>query len=346
MDTVNLYTPRTMLKALDLIPPVRTFLRDTFFSQVEVHETDTIDIDVISGGRRMAPFVSSSSAGKMKEKRGYSTHTFKIPYIKELMTFTAHDLLTRDPGKTVYDMLGGPNERALAKLASEMKESSDAVDRRIEWMCAQILQSGKVVCRGEGIEQTVDFLLPSTNTVTPSVTWTIANASTSKPIDNMRAWKRILSKKGKNLTDYILSPEAYDGFLASAQISGASSLFDRTKINLGTIDPQQLPGGVTWVGSIRELGVDIWVYEEWYADDQDKNTEKPMIQANKVIGLSRNARRTLHFGAIKDLDCMAAVPKFPKAWKENNPSAMVGTLQSAPLPAVHDIDSLLVATVA
>jgi hypothetical protein len=335
-----------MLRALELVMPLRTFLRDVFFSNVEQHESDTIDIDVVKGGRRLAPFVSSSAAGKAKEKKGYETHTFKIPYIKELITFTAHDLLTRDPGKTVYDMLGSANERAIAKMAKEMQESSNAIDRRIEWMCAQILQTGKVVCKGEGVEQTVDFSLPSDHNITLSggALWTAA--STADPLKNLREWKRILSKKGKNLTDFILSPEAYDNFLSANKISGASGLFNQNQINLGKIDPQQLGNGATYIGRITEIGVDLWMYEEYFSDDTANGTEKPLINAGNVIGISRASNRILHYGAIKDLDCVASVPKFPKAWREENPSAMLGALQSAPLPAAHDIEGIIVAKVA
>lgn len=336
-----------MLRALNLIPAVRTFLTSMFFSQVEQHDTDTIDIDIVKGGRRMAPFVHPNSAGKPKQKTGFKTYTYKIPYIKELFTLTAHELLQRQPGQHIYEEGMGPNEYAIKKLAEEMRDSSNAIDRRVEWMCAQLLQTGQVRCVGEGIDETVDFLLPADQNVTLTGNALWSATTTATPLDNLRNWKRIASKKGKVITDFIFGSDAYDNFLSNTkQVIGVNSLFNMNRINIGQIDPQAQPDGVTYVGRINELGVDIWTYEDWYTDDQIEGVvNSPMIDPKKVIGIARGANRVLHYGAIKDLKCMASVPKFPKSWENENPSAMLGMLQSAPLPTVPDVEGIFVAKV-
>ena len=347
MDSINLYSLRTLLAALTLIVPARRWLTETFFGVIETHETDTIDIDIVAGGMRMAPFVHPNSPGKTKQKQGYNTHTYKIPYVKELFNVTAHEMLKRLPGESVYSTNMSPGERAIKKIAMEMTDSYNAIDRRVEWMCAQILNTGKVICRGEGLDETVDFLLPSDHSVTLTNTALWSAPTTAKPLDNLKTMKRLMTKKGKTLTDIVMGIDAYDYFMACDQVSGTAAgkpgMFNMNRINVGSIDPTSMPGGVTYVGRLTELGVDVWTYEEYYVDDQlDVTTKLPIIDPKKVIGIDRFARRTLHYGAIKDLDCTAVVPKFPKVWKENNPSAMLGSMQSAPLPAAHDIEGIYV----
>jgi hypothetical protein len=346
MNTADLYSRRSMLAALNLVPPVKRFLTNTFFSQVEQHDTDTIDIDVTRGGRRMAPFVHAAHEGKPKQRAGFKTLTYRIPYIKELFTLSAHEILQRQPGQGLWDPGLSPAAQALQKMAVEMKESSDSIDRRVEWMCAQLLSTGSVRCVGEGTDETIDFLLPTAHNITLSGAALWSAPTTATPLTNLRNWKRIQSQKGKVTTDFIFGTDAYDAFMTNtAEVKGVNSMFDKTRITIGQIDPQMQADGVTYVGRINEIGVDIWVYEEWYADDQADNKEKPMIDPKKVIGIARSARRTLHYGAIKDLDATGAFAKFPKSWKCENPSAMVGLIQSAPLPALHDIEGIIVGKV-
>jgi len=66
-----------------------------------------------------------------------------------------------------------------------------------------------------------------------------------------------------------------------------------------------------------------------------------------VLFGSKDARCERHFAAIQDLDAMvtAAVKYFPKSWKNPDPSGQEIMLQSAPLPAPHQIDGFVVADV-
>ncbi len=58
MSKINIYETRTMLQAIEMMKPVRTFLKDTFFSNVQTHPTEHFDVDYYKGRRKMAPFVS------------------------------------------------------------------------------------------------------------------------------------------------------------------------------------------------------------------------------------------------------------------------------------------------
>ena len=62
--------------------------------------------------------------------------------------------------------------------------------------------------------------------------------------------------------------------------------------NLAVIQPRQLPNGVTYIGTIHELGLDIYTYNEWYLDDwtdPKKATEKPLVPEGELVLISSNA---------------------------------------------------------
>ena len=46
-NMVDLYTPRTLAEVVKSTPPVRTFLRDRFFTNVKTFPTKRVDIDIV-----------------------------------------------------------------------------------------------------------------------------------------------------------------------------------------------------------------------------------------------------------------------------------------------------------
>ena len=90
----NLFDSRTMMAALEQAKPPRTFLLDTFFSGApRTFDTEAVDIDIIKGKRRLAPFVNPRHEGKIVEKRGFKTRSYKPAYVKPKMVTTAEDIL-------------------------------------------------------------------------------------------------------------------------------------------------------------------------------------------------------------------------------------------------------------
>ena len=50
-NMVDLYTPRTLAEVVKTTPPVRTFLRDRFFTNVKTFPTKRVDIDIVKASR-------------------------------------------------------------------------------------------------------------------------------------------------------------------------------------------------------------------------------------------------------------------------------------------------------
>jgi hypothetical protein len=68
-NQIDIYQPRYLAEVVRSAPPVHTFLRDTFFTNVKTFATEEVDIDIVKGDREMAAFVHPKlGAETMAEK--------------------------------------------------------------------------------------------------------------------------------------------------------------------------------------------------------------------------------------------------------------------------------------
>ena len=350
--TINLYDTRTMLSILEHRKPPRTFLRTTFFGPAgtgRTFNTEAVDIDIIKGKRRLAPFVNPKHEGKLIEARGFRTDTYKPAYVKPKIQASAEDILYRQPGNVIYNANSGPAQMAAQQLGRELADVDDMIIRREEWMCTQAITTGTVSVRGEGIDDVIDFMMEATHLpiLTGIDRWT--DHANAKPLTDLKVWKRLLAKdSGFSPTICVMGLQAYDNFMLCEQVigttGGGKNLFDMDRIRIGTIDPRDMGEGVTAIGRLTEVGVDVFTYEEWYIDDDD-DIEYPMMPENKVLLGNPRAETEFLYGAIKDVSALAAVPRYAKSWIEEDPSVRFIMLQSAPLPLPKRIDAFLCATV-
>ena len=71
-----------------------------------------------------------------------------------------------------------------------------------------------------------------------------------------------------------------------------------------------------------------------------------MVPEDKALVIASGLRATIHYGVIQDIEAgNFATRVFAKTWTEEDPSARFLLVQSAPLPVVHHVDALLIATV-
>ena len=352
MNEVNIYETRTMLSVLEQRVAPRTFMRNTFFGAAgtgRTFNTEEVDIDIVKGKRRLAPFVNPMHEGKLIEKRGYKTRSYKPAYIKPKVVTTAADILKRQPGNIIYSPNSGPAMFAAEQLGREMADMDDMIIRREEWMVTQALLTGTIHVKGEGVDDVLSFYMDASQlpVLVGTAKWT--DHTNATPLDDLKLWKRQRSKaSGYSPTICVLGLAAWDNFMKCEQIigttGGGKNLFDMQRIRIGQIDPQMLPNGVTYCGRLTELGLDLYTYEEWYVDDDD-DMEYPMMPENKVFLGNPTARTEFLYGAIKDIDALAPVARYPKTWTVPDPSARFMMVQSAPLPVPTEIDAFLTATV-
>lgn len=335
---IDLFDTRTMLEAVRQIQPVRTFLRDTFFTNWRTFDTEYVDVDIVKGKRRMAPFVSPKVGGKVVERLGYQTNIYKAPMLAPKLPTTAEQLLKRLPGEELYSGMS-PEERAAEQLGRDLAELDEIITRREEWMCAQAIFAGQIHVVGEGVDEIIDFGLTNREALAGTDLWSDPG---SNPPADLKRWRlAIVKESGINPDTVIMASDVVDAFLGHA---GVQKLLDLRLVDTGQINPQQLPNGATYIGRIAELGVNIYSYDEWYLDDD--GVEKPMVPEKTVLMASTNARFDLVYGAYIDMELGTfAQPRVARSWVEKDPSVRWVQMISRPLPVPQHIDSLYVATV-
>ena len=341
---VDIFTPRTMLRALNQENVTSNFLLDLLFGTVEVSDTKYVDIDIVKGDERLAPFVAPIVEGELVESQGFTTNTYEPPYIKPKFITAAAALLTeRSAGSAIY---GGdtPGQRAANRLTKEIQDGESMIHRREEWMAAQGLTTGTITVSGKGIEQVIDFGMDANHKVTLTATdkW---NDAASAPLDDIDAWSQLIADDGDVNADVLIGGAT--AIAALVKHASVKDLLDNRRVTIGEINPRTLAKGVTYYGTLTLTGtnIDIYKYTGSYRDAD--GVRQRFIEDNRIVMTSTQADFRRNYAAIQDLEAgMVPMPIFIKSWEEKDPSGRVVLLQSAPLPAPHQIDAIVTALVA
>ncbi|TMV66919.1 major capsid protein, partial [Thioclava sp. BHET1] len=333
--------PQFAYNTVDLVQVVpnlkraQTFLLDKFFPNQVLSDTEFVAIDVDVGKRRMAPFVSPLVEGKLVEQRRLQTNIFKPPYIKDKRAPDLRKPVRRMIGERIGGELTG-QERELANIQFEMEDQVDVLTRRLEWMASQALQTGTVLVKGEGFDDTlIDFGRDPQLTITlaGNAQWGVTanfNGGGRDPVPtkSIENWQHtILKLSGAKVTDIIFTTTPWELFLNAEGVQGAiyyPKLGDQgNSINNG---PQIAPGAV-YKG--RWGSYDLWVYNDWYVDEN--NVEKPMIPDGTVLMSGPDMMGTRAFAQIMDPAFNYGPMAFaPKTWLVEDPAQRLMLMQSAP----------------
>lgn len=348
-NEVSIYEPRTMGRIVERLPPVRTFFRDTFFRREETFNTESVDVDFVKGTRKVAPFVHRIIGGKTVPNTGYETKTYKPPLVAPDKITTVDDLLKRRPGESLVSGRS-PAERAVLKMSDDFRELRDMISRREELMCVQSIFTGKIPIIGEGLNEVIDFGFTNTEVIS-AATKKWSNAG-SDPIGDLKRWHKQVQKTGfTNCNACVMADDVATAFVGHEKVQ---KVLDVRNYNLAAIQPRQLPNGVTYVGTIHELGMDVYTYNEWYLDDwtnPETPEEKPLVPDGMLAMLSTNANYSMYYGAITLIDegtkeFKTVEGKYvPDTWVKRKPARRFLQLQSAPLSVPHDVDSWFTAKV-
>ncbi len=341
---MDIFDTLTMLEAVEQMATPRRFLMNTFFNggRPVTFGTKTVDIDIYKGQRKMAPFVHPTLPGSVSQRTGFQKSTYEPPYIQPKLPTTADLILKRSPGETPYSTRS-PLQRAGEQLGKDLQDLDEQIIRREEWMCAQALTTGRVRVVGDGVDDTIDFLMEDTHKVTLTTgRWT---TSESDPIGNLRQWRRLIAKdSGRSANVAVFSGEAQDAFQGNEAVL---KQLNSRRVDMGLIKPEELPDGVTYLGYLNDPGVDLYAYDEWYLDDE--GVEQPVIPAGGMIMGSTSTRNAMLYAAIQDLEAiesgMVEAARFPKTWVTQEPSVRWLKLQAAVLAGMLEPNAFLFAKV-
>lgn len=347
-NEVNIYSPRYLAEVVRQAPPVHTYFRDTFFTNIKPFSTERVDIDLVKGDRRMAAFVHPRVGGKVLKANGYTTESYKPPLVNPYDVTVADQLMTRLPGEDLYSGMT-PAQRAAQKLMEEYTALNDATTRREEWMAVQAIVTGSIPVVGEGVNETIDFGLTNKITLTGDSKW---GGTKADILGNLGDWAdKVLTSGFANVDTLILGKTAKAKFMNDADVQ---KKMDIRRMNLGEISPRDLPNGVRYLGHLNDPSLDLFTYGEVYYDDwtdPEAPQTKPLIPDNAVILISSKPNYMMAYGActyIEDASGLwvtSQTSRVLRSYVEHHPDRRIVELQAHPLPIPDKVDSWLVATV-
>ncbi len=339
---MSIYETKTMLQAIEQKKPVFTFLRDTFFPNIETLLTEKAEVDIKKGKRKLAPFVAPRVGGKVMVREGFKTDIITTPKIAPIRVITADDIKKRTPGESVYS-IKTPEERAIVMLANDLVELDESITRREEWMCAQVILGEAIDINVEGATQNIDFGFTNKITLSTGKKWSDAGTN---PLSDLKAWRqKIIKATGKTPDICIMADDVVDSFIGNSEVQ---KLLDLQRLNVGAIEPSYQGAGVTFIGRLPALGLEIYSYTEYYISDDEDESEMQLIPNGKVIvGATKSGKR--YYGAVTQKEKGAWITyegmRVPKYTNDDKNEIDELRLTARPLPTPEDVDSWVVATV-
>lgn len=331
------YTTREMMEAIDQTPPVRTFLQRTFFPGEQTHVTEKVEFDVRKGKRVMAPFVSPRKGGKVLTRQGYKTNQFTTPKIAPERVLTKDDISVRAMGENVYSQRT-PAEREDELLAKDLTDLEEAIARRKEWMCRQILFEGKVDVTDpdEGVDIQIDFGFENIVVLGADEQWGLA---TVDPLAILRKRRKKTIKDTGTAPDIaIFSSDVIEDFINNPFVLKAMNVLNMKNV---VIEPRVVDPALTFYGRIAELDLDIYTYDEWFLNDDGE--EESMIPSGTVLLGHSGGEGQIEYGLVTQMEdkkfCSYEGKLVPKVWADENDEVKKIRLTSRPLPRPFDVAS-------
>ncbi len=325
---MDIYNTVVLTGVVQSLVQPQSFMYNNYFKSEQLSSNELIAFDVESGARRMAPFVSPLSQGKVVKSKGRKTETLAPAYIKDKRPFDASRPLKRAIGEQIGGNLT-PLDRIQINLKTELADQIDMITRRLEWMSMQALLTGKVTIVGEEYPAVlVDFGRDPNNTIVkaPGALWSDPSVN---PLDDLATWTlQVLKGCGAQARDVYMTADVYKVFRENPFVQKRWNTLNK---NAATLTMAALSDiGASYIGEID--GFNIFVYADWYIDPLD-GVEKPMMPAGTVLLISPRVDGVRAFGAIRDEEAgYQSMPFFPKSWVEKDPSVRYLLMQSAPLP--------------
>jgi len=250
-NEIDIYQPRYLAELVRSAPPVHTFLRDTFFTNIKTFSTEEVDIDIVKGDREMAAFVHPKIGAETLDEEGYETKSYKPPMVNPDIVTTAESYMHRAPGETLYSDKT-PAQRAADQLAREYQRLDDSISRREEWMCAQALTTGAIRVVGKGVNEEIDFGFTNKVVLTGTEQWGQSGADIQ---GNLEDWVDMIYTNGFANVDRIICGRKALKLLKSDK--GILEKLDNRRYQAGEFNARDLPNGVRYHGYLTDSGLEI-----------------------------------------------------------------------------------------
>jgi hypothetical protein len=297
-----------MIAAISEIKKPTSFLRDRYFptdQSRDIFDTEDVLMDIRDGVQKMAPVVLPRKKGITVVREGYRTDRMTPPLVAPQRTLTLDDLESRGFGEALFRSMTA-EQREGAILAQDLIDLDEMHSNREEYISAQcMINNGYVLPqysddygKDENIPYAIQFYDGANNPAqyTPTVPW---NAPGATIYADLGVIVRMLTKAGKNVSDFVSSPDVIDAIINDETIY---KMLDNRNMKFGDFEPKALPEGASYYGRINVAGrmISLFSYEAEFKDDITGAVE-PIFAPGQVIVTAPESGRGM-YGAVKQIE--------------------------------------------
>lgn len=284
----------TLIDAVKKMYPVAMFLKNRYFPDGSCFYSEKALVEMKKAGRKIAPFVVPVVGGIAMAKEGYRTEYLTGPYIAPRIPITADDLEKKAFGESP-ESGRSPEEREDELEGEFIDELRQAIFRRHEKMCVEIITTGKVLMKHyssaedaandrnaqERIFQYYDTAEGFVNEYKLSKKF--ADMSAQEKMQELYKMAAVLIGRGIHATDLVMTSDVSMALMSDEKFL---DFFNKARVETGIIDQKMLPDGVVCNGTININGLvlTMFTYAEKYVDLDGK--EKPLFPAGTIAMLT------------------------------------------------------------
>lgn len=333
----------TLAKSWEQTPVLNTFLKNRYFKDVKLFDTAKVAVEIKHNGQQVAPWVHHSVGGKLLERQGGQITEYVAPETAP-QRITSYDDVMAQGTKELITGAKSPQERANEIAVKDLRELDEAITRREEYSIAEIITTGKLLVKGEGYDDVIEFW-PATPADKPykklagASLWSAATATIIADVAAAQAW--VQEKTGITPTDLILGAAAAQAVIANKELL---ALLDNKGIQGGSINIEQLPQGASYLGRLPVVNIDLFTYgATMNVQDSDDGTVtvKKLIPDNYAVLASPSNPTVMAYGVVAINDVKAQEVKYlatdraPNTYlQQKNPAGRIIEIKSRPLPIV------------
>ena len=289
-----------LVKTVKKMYPVVQFLKDRYFPDGPVYYSEKALIEFKKKGRKIAPFVIPLVNGIVMEKDGYRTDIVDAPYIAPKRVITAKELEQKAFGESP-ESGRSPEQRENVLESEFIDDNRISILRRHEKMCADILLTGQVImkhyataedaAKGENYDFKYLRFYEGEFKNKYKFTKKFKDMTTAEKIQEFYKMATVLRKRGVRATDIVMTSDVSMLLMSDKDFL---EFYNKAKVNIGEINPTELPDGVVSNGSININGVvmTLFTYDEIYEDLDGE--EKAILPAGTIAFLQPNMGTTVY----------------------------------------------------
>lgn len=343
-----------LIKTIEKMYPVVTFFKDRYFPDGKTFYSQKALVEMKKKGRKVAPFVIPIVGGIPMKSEGYRAEELRAPYIVPKMEITEEELEKKAFGESP-ESNRTPADREKEIQSEHMDDMRNAIYRRMELMCTEIITTGGVTMKhyatAEDAAKDEKYDLKRFQYYEHEFknkylfTADFKTMTAKERIMEFYKIAAILRKRGVRATDIVMTSDVSMLLMTDPDFL---EYYDKKKVDTGEIRQAELPEGVVRNGDININGVvmTMFTYDCEY-EDLD-GTAKEFLPAGTIAFLRPGMGETVYAQVtfIKGGNFQSHAEKIvPRVVADEKNNILEIQEFSRPIPYPFDVDSWIVCNI-